>query len=88
MHRREMRMLKCRDIAHQSSDYLDGNLGLGQRMGVTMHLLMCGKCRAFIRHLRTALEVYAKLPARHLDDEETAVLVERIFVRHAEHADQ
>lgn len=85
--RHENIMLKCRDIAHRSSDYLDDNLALGQRIGVTMHLFMCGKCSAFIRHLRTALDYYARLPEVPLGDEETAVVVEHIFARHAERSE-
>jgi predicted anti-sigma-YlaC factor YlaD len=70
-------MLKCRDIAHQASDYLDHNLTLRGRLVVGAHLLLCGKCRAFVRHMRTALAYYRELPPDVLDDAEAAAIAAR-----------
>lgn len=71
-------MLKCRDIAHQASDYLDRNQSFGQRMKIAFHLLMCGNCRAFIRHLRIALVYFRKLPPQPLEEAEAAAIARRI----------
>ena len=71
-------MLKCRDIAKQASDFVDGNQTLGQRLAVMFHLLMCGRCRAFIRHLRTTLAYMKKLPPGSLSDEEAAEITKRV----------
>lgn len=46
-------MLSCRELAHRhASDYLDGQLGWRQRVGVRYHLLICDHCRRFIAQLR------------------------------------
>jgi hypothetical protein len=71
-------MLKCRDIAERASDYVDRNQSFGQRMEVAFHLLMCGKCRAFIRHLRIALLYFRGLPPPQLDDAEAAAIARRV----------
>jgi hypothetical protein len=71
-------MLKCRDIVHQASDYVDGHMTLRQRLAVGIHLLLCGKCRAFIRHLRTSLAYYRQLQNKELDAAEVRAIVERV----------
>ena len=45
-------MLKCRDVAHNASDYIDENLSRGQRFWLKLHLFYCFSCRRFIRHLQ------------------------------------
>ena len=42
-------MLSCKDLVERSSDYLDGQLRLRERLGVRAHLAMCVHCRRFIR---------------------------------------
>lgn len=41
-------MLTCKELVAHSSDYLDGQLTLRQRLVVRAHLAMCGNCRRFI----------------------------------------
>ncbi len=52
-------MLKCRNIAHHGSDYVDATLTRSQTLGYALHLLVCGHCRRFIRHLRCTI-AYAR----------------------------
>ncbi len=58
-------MLRCREISEQASDHIDGRLSAGARMQMAMHLLMCGRCRSFMRQMRLTV---AALRAR---DEES-----------------
>ncbi|WP_137152699.1 zf-HC2 domain-containing protein [Devosia sp. FKR38] len=44
-------MLSCRELSETATDYLEGALTLRQRVGVTMHLLMCKHCRAYVDQL-------------------------------------
>ena len=44
-------MLKCRDVAHHASDYLDANGSGAFGWQMRMHLLLCANCRRFVRHL-------------------------------------
>ncbi|MDP1931782.1 MAG: anti-sigma factor [Gammaproteobacteria bacterium] len=55
-------MLKCRDIAHQGSDHADGRMTWRQSLSYGFHLLMCGHCRTFVRHLRTTIAFTRTLP--------------------------
>jgi len=57
-------MLKCKDIATQASDHLDRQLTWRQSMSYSMHLLACGYCRQFLRHLRTTILYARALPGQ------------------------
>lgn len=51
-------MLSCHDLAHKyASDYIDGQLNWRQRLAVSMHLLICVKCRRFVTQLRLVCKV-------------------------------
>lgn len=73
-------MLKCREIAQLGSDYLDHGLSRGQRFSLALHLLMCGHCRAFIRHLKLSLQFYARLSDEdeQLSSEETEDIARKV----------
>jgi hypothetical protein len=72
-------MLKCRDIAEQASDYIEGRQSFRQRLAVAFHLLICGNCREFIRHLRLALTFYSRVPTQQTSDEEAERLVQQVL---------
>ncbi len=42
--------LTCRDVAGLSSDYLSGELDWKTKLKIRFHLLLCYKCRRFVRH--------------------------------------
>ncbi|MCB1665491.1 MAG: anti-sigma factor [Pseudomonadales bacterium] len=66
-------MLSCRDIAAKASDHLDRKLTFSQSLGYGFHLLLCGYCREFVRHLRTTIELSQHLGEQNqLSDEEAA----------------
>ena len=50
-------MLSCKELVERSSDYLDGQLRLRERLGVRAHLDMCVHCRRFIRQLKLSQAV-------------------------------
>ncbi|MHA6494703.1 anti-sigma factor family protein [Pseudomonas borbori] len=56
-------MLNCKELVARSSDFLDGQLGLRQRLGVHAHLAMCRNCRRFIRQMRLSQAVLRQLPS-------------------------
>jgi anti-sigma factor RsiW len=45
-------MMTCRDLSALVTDYLDGALGLGDRLRFELHLGLCRHCRAWLRQLR------------------------------------
>ncbi len=55
-------MLSCKDLVAQSSDFLDGQLSLRERLGVRAHLAMCRHCRRFIRQMKVTQRVLRQLP--------------------------
>jgi anti-sigma factor RsiW len=55
-------MLSCKELVALSSDLLDGQLSLRQRLAVRAHLAMCLRCRRFIRQMRLSQAVLRQLP--------------------------
>ena len=61
-------MLKCRDIAHQASDYLDQQLTGWPRIRFRIHLLYCYYCRRFVNHLRITNRYLQDKPFNRLNE--------------------
>ena len=55
-------MLSCKELVAHSSDFLDRQLNLRQRLAVRAHLAMCFRCRRFIRQMRLTQRVLRALP--------------------------
>jgi hypothetical protein len=54
----------CRDAARLLSESMDHRLPLAERVGLRVHLLLCGLCRRYGRQLiflRRLVEVFAKI---------------------------
>jgi predicted anti-sigma-YlaC factor YlaD len=68
-------MLKCRDVSHIASDYLDHQLTWRQQLSVRMHLLMCVHCRRFVNQLRLTGKTAATLVEQEASTDE----IERIL---------
>lgn len=69
-------MLTCKEVVAHSSDYLDGQLTLRQRLAVRAHLAMCGNCRRFIRQMKLTQAVIRQMPDEELT--ELDALAERL----------
>lgn len=61
-------MLSCKDLVARSSDYLDGQLSLGEKLLARQHLLFCKNCRRFIRQLRLTQAAVKAMPEPAVDD--------------------
>lgn len=44
-------MMNCKQASEMASQQLDRELGLRQRVGLKLHLLMCRYCRTYARQL-------------------------------------
>ncbi len=44
-------MLSCKDVTRLLSESMDTSLPIGRRIGVRLHLLMCGFCARYERQL-------------------------------------
>lgn len=62
-------MLKCKDIAHLSSDYIDKSLPLMTRLNMRLHLFMCVHCRNLIKNLKSTVNVSAAIEKQRLKDQ-------------------
>ncbi|MFV3091480.1 anti-sigma factor family protein [Pseudomonas sp. GW6] len=69
-------MLTCKELVAHSSDYLDGQLTIRQRLAVRAHLAMCGNCRRFIRQMKLTQAVIRQMPDEELP--ELDALAERL----------
>ena len=45
-------MLSCKQQVARSSDYLEGQLSVRERLLVRHHLMFCPNCRRFIKQMR------------------------------------
>ncbi|GMV38456.1 MAG: hypothetical protein AMXMBFR64_01720 [Myxococcales bacterium] len=59
-------MLTCKELVEKIGDYLDGNMGLMDRLGLRMHLMMCGHCSTYYAQMRQMLDALHALPPGHL----------------------
>ena len=57
-------MLDCRQATALMSQRMDRKLGLAERMGLKLHLMMCGGCRNFGRQMNFLRESLRRLPGR------------------------
>jgi anti-sigma factor RsiW len=62
-------MLSCKEITELVTDYLEGRLGLADRMRFQMHLGMCKHCRAYLRQMKATIATLGKLPDEPMPDE-------------------
>lgn len=69
-------MLTCKEQVARSSDYLDGQLSLRERLLMRHHLMCCPNCRRFIRQLRLLQATLKAMPEK--PDENVDALAERL----------
>ncbi|MBR0565871.1 zf-HC2 domain-containing protein [Azoarcus sp. L1K30] len=65
-------MLTCKEATRLSSEALDRELNLRERLSLRMHILMCTGCTNFeeqMRHLRKITRRYASGEASSGDDD-------------------
>ncbi|RYY03376.1 MAG: zf-HC2 domain-containing protein [Gammaproteobacteria bacterium] len=66
-------MLKCKEVAHLASEYIDNNTTAKITWQMRLHLITCANCRRFIKHLRTTKLLAVKL-AKSGDVDAEAIL--------------
>jgi len=76
-------MLTCKELVARSSDYLDGQLTLGENLLARQHLLFCKSCRRFIKQMRLTQATIKVLPEAPVDDVDE--IVQRMSEAHQGH---
>ena len=54
--------MSCRQLAELITDYLEGGLGLGERLRFQLHLGMCRHCRAYLSQFKATSVALRSLP--------------------------
>jgi hypothetical protein len=57
-----MKMLACREVSRLVSQGLDRELGLGERVALRLHFVICEGCRNFHRQMRFLRRAMRGLP--------------------------
>jgi predicted anti-sigma-YlaC factor YlaD len=52
-------MLKCREIPARASDFIDREGSARENLAVALHLLLCSRCRDYVRGMKIASRVSA-----------------------------
>lgn len=60
-------MLTCKDASHLMSQSLDRKLGLTDKLGLRLHLLICGSCHLVNRQLDFIHRLCQKIAAESND---------------------
>ena len=71
-------MLKCRDVAHEASDYIDKSMPWPRRLALLLHLFICEHCRRFVRHLKIMRRFNYLRGGKPLEPERVANIVEHV----------
>ena len=71
-------MFECKDIAEEASNYLDGDLPLGKRIGLFLHLVLCTCCRNYMQQLKQTINAVAVIRPREKDSSDTKELAEKL----------
>ena len=71
-------MITCQRLAELCTDYVEGKLGLGERLRFELHLGLCQDCRDYLKQLRVARAAMGHLPPPTLSAETRAELLRRL----------
>jgi len=71
-------MIKCKDLTEKASDYLDGNLSLRKRIGLSFHLLICRPCRNYLQQIRSTIKTVKVLQPKEKGAYDTCPLVKKL----------
>lgn len=55
-------MISCRELDELLTGHMDGTLGLGDRLRVRLHLMLCPDCRRHAEKMRQLVRSLGRLP--------------------------
>lgn len=67
--------LACQEFVELVTGYLEGRLGVSDRLRFLSHLAACTGCRAYVEHMRATLRLLGTLSKHTLDAEARARLL-------------
>lgn len=70
-------MLTCQELTEVVTDYLEGRMGLVNRLRFRLHVGMCRPCKDFLRARKLTIEAVGSLPPDPMPPEVRDELLER-----------
>lgn len=62
-------MLRCQDVAEQTSDYVDGTLTWRRRVAIWLHIMLCDACHRYVDQMRATVVLLRMIRDSPLDAE-------------------
>ncbi len=59
-------MLTCRELTEVVTEYLEGRMGLGERVRFHLHVGLCRSCRGYLRQMKVTARTLGRLPEPEL----------------------
>lgn len=50
-------MMSCEEFAERASDYLEGRVPFGRKIGMWFHAVMCDRCSEYLDQLEQVIEL-------------------------------
>jgi len=60
-------MFECKDVAEEASNYLEGDLPLGKRIGLFFHIVICSCCRNYLQQIKQTINTVVTIRPREQD---------------------
>ena len=81
--------MTCEEFAARVTDYLDGSVPFGERIGMWFHKLICHHCRRYLEQMRETVDLMDELdetepPGEAPGDDLKRDLVEKFRKKQAE----
>jgi hypothetical protein len=71
-------MFQCKDVAEEASNYLEGDLPLGKRIGLFLHIMICSCCRNYLQQLHQTIDTVAVLKPKEQDSTDMHALAHKL----------
>lgn len=71
-------MLNCREATQRASALLDNSLSTRERLGLTLHLMVCRNCRRYLRQLQLTVASLKGLIRLQTDPADAAARATRL----------
>lgn len=72
-------MISCKELTELSSQYLDREMPLMQRMQMKLHLMMCKNCRGFMQQLEKTMIVLGHMQPEQMEEQQVNQQVDRLL---------
>ncbi len=73
-------MINCKQVAHELTELEEGNLPLGQRALLRMHLAICPQCKVYVRQMKATVDALHEAD-EPLGEEESSALAKQLLAK-------